>query len=52
MLGEFDERFEPLDLKSLEQLTEVALKVQTLAEFKNALAEITSKVDTSMEGSR
>ncbi len=52
VLGEFDERFEPLDLKSLGQLTEVALKVQTLAEFENALAEITSKVDTNMEGSR
>ncbi len=44
-LGEFDKRFEALDLKTLEQLNEVALMAQTQAEFKNALAEIASKVD-------
>ncbi len=46
-LGEFDKRFELLDLRSLEQLNEVALTVQALAEFENALAEIASKVDTT-----
>ncbi len=35
--GEFDERFESLGLKPLEQLNEVALTVQTLAKFKDAL---------------
>ncbi len=47
VLGEFDERFEPLDLKSLEQLNEVALTVQTLAEFKKALAEMVSTQETT-----
>ncbi len=46
-LGKFDESFEQLDLKSLKQLNEVALTVQTLIEFENALAEIASKVDTT-----
>ena len=45
--GKFDESFEQLDLKSLKQLNEVALTVQTLIEFENALAEIASKVDTT-----
>ncbi len=45
-LGELDERFESLDLKSLEQLNETALTVQTLAEFEGALADILSKLET------
>ncbi len=47
VLEEFDERFEPLDLKSLKELSEVALTAQTLTKFKNALAEMISKVDTT-----
>jgi predicted transposase YdaD len=46
-LGEFDERFESLGLKWLEQLNEVALTVQTLAEFKDALADMLSKLETT-----
>jgi predicted transposase YdaD len=38
--GEFDKRLEELDLKLLEQLNEVALRVQTLAEFEQALADL------------
>ncbi len=45
VLGDFDEHFELLDLKALKELSEVALTVQTLAEFKNTLAEIVSKVN-------
>ncbi len=47
VLGKFDESFEQLDLKSLKQLNEVALTVQTLIEFENVLAEIVSKVATT-----
>ncbi len=44
--GDFDERFEGLDLEVLKKLSEVALKVQSLAEFENTLAEMVSKVET------
>ena len=47
--GEFDERFEQLDLKSLEQLNEVALTVQTLAEFEKALAEMLSMLEAAQD---
>ena len=47
VLGEFDERFEQLDSKSLKQLNEVALTVQTLAEFENALADMPPKLETT-----
>ncbi len=47
VLGGFDERFEPLDLESLKELSEVALTAQTLIEFENALAEMISKVNTT-----
>jgi predicted transposase YdaD len=46
-LREFDERFEQLDLKPLEQLNEVALMVQTLAEFENALGEMLSMLEAA-----
>ena len=45
VLKEFDERFQQLDLKSLEQLNEVALTVQTLPDFEKALAEMLSKLE-------
>jgi len=44
-LREFDERFEQLDLKSLEHLNEVGLTVQTLAEFEKALADVLSQLE-------
>ncbi len=47
VLEEFEERFEQLDLKSLKQLNEVALTVQTLVEFENVLADMVLKVDTT-----
>ena len=47
VLGEFDEQFERLDLKSLEQLNEVALTVQTLAEKEKAVADRVSTVETT-----
>ncbi len=43
----FDEFLKQLDLKSLKQLNEVALTVQTLVEFKNVLADMVLKVDTT-----
>ena len=46
-LGEFDERFEQLDLKSLEQLNEVALTVQTPIEFEKAVADMLPKTETT-----
>ncbi len=45
VLEKFDKQFAKLDLKSLEQLNEVALKVNTLADFEKALAEMALKVD-------
>lgn len=45
VLREFDERFGQFDLKSLKQLNEVALKVQTLIEFEDALADMLSTVE-------
>jgi len=50
-LGEFDKQLERLDLNTLEELNEVALKVQTLAEFEKVLAERVSKIDTTPPGS-
>jgi flagellar biosynthesis/type III secretory pathway protein FliH len=47
VLGEFDKHFESLDLKSLEQLNEIALTVQTLAEFEKVLADMISKIDVT-----
>ncbi len=44
-LGDYDEHFETLDLKSLKELSKVALTVQTLAEFENVLADMVLKVD-------
>ena len=44
VLGEFDEQFELLELKSLEQLNEMALTVRTLAEFEKAVADRVSTV--------
>ncbi len=43
VLGKFDEQFAELDLKLLEQLNEVALKVNTLADFEKALTDIPSQ---------
>lgn len=48
-LGDFDERFEPLELKSLEQLNEIALTVKTLVEFEEALTEMLSKLETTQD---
>ena len=42
VLGDYDERFEMLDLKSLKELSKVALTVQTLAEFEKALTNVLS----------
>ena len=50
-LGEFQERLEQLDLQSLKQLNEVALTVQTLAEFEEAVAETLSKLETKPDRS-
>jgi len=50
-LGDFDERFEQLDLKSLEQLNEIALTAQTLAEFEEALAEMLSELEAAQDHS-
>ncbi len=47
-LEEFNKQVESLDLKTLEQLNKVALSAQTLAEFKNTLAKIDSKADTTL----
>jgi hypothetical protein len=44
-IEEFDEYLEPLDLQSLEQLNQTALRVQTLAEFERALADLRSKLE-------
>ncbi len=51
VLEKFDESFEQLDLKALKQLNEMALTVQTLVEFENALVEIASKIDTTLSHS-
>ncbi len=43
VLGKFDKQFAKLDLKSLEQLNEVALKVNSLVDFEKALTDIPPK---------
>lgn len=46
-LGEFEKRFERLDLESLKRLNEAALTAQTLVEFENTLADVLSNVATT-----
>ncbi len=43
VLGKFDKQFAKLDLKSLEQLNKVALKVNTLTDFEKALTAMPRK---------
>ncbi|MCP4458504.1 MAG: Rpn family recombination-promoting nuclease/putative transposase, partial [Cytophagales bacterium] len=47
VLGDYDERFESLDLKSLKELSKVALTAQTLAEFEQALTDMASTPETT-----
>ncbi|MCI0558448.1 MAG: hypothetical protein MN733_08130 [Nitrososphaera sp.] len=46
-LRKFEERFEQLDLKSLEQLNGVALTARTVTDFEKALAEMLSKLEAA-----
>ncbi len=48
-LGKFDKQFAELDLKSLEQLNEVALKVNTLVDFEKALTDMPRKKKTKLD---
>lgn len=43
-LDKFDEEFERLDIEALKKLSEVALTVQSPAEFEKALADILLKM--------
>ncbi len=43
VLGEFDKQFAKLDIKSLEQLNKVALKVNSVADFEKALTAMPRK---------